>query len=99
LHTDYFGLFEIKARKEPRIMARISTKSARIGNEVRFEESVPTMKSATPAGGRISSLFAGKKEITHDMIAKRAYEISASGRGGSELDNWLLAERELIGAY
>jgi hypothetical protein len=34
---------------------------------------------------------------SHDQIAKRAYEISISGSGGSELDNWLRAERELRG--
>ena len=36
-----------------------------------------------------------KREITHEMIAKRAYEIYASGKGGSQLDNWFRAEREL----
>jgi len=35
--------------------------------------------------------------ITHDMIAKRAYEIWLSGTGGSEHDNWVRAERELRG--
>ena len=33
--------------------------------------------------------------ITHDLIAKRAYEISQGGTGGSETDNWHRAEREL----
>ena len=37
-------------------------------------------------------------EITHDMIARRAYEIYLSGAGGSEFDNWCRAERELRGA-
>ena len=37
-------------------------------------------------------------EITHDMIARRAYEIHLSGTGGSEFDNWCRAERELRGA-
>ena len=36
-------------------------------------------------------------EITHEMIARRAYEISQSHQCGSELDNWLRAERELRG--
>ena len=36
-----------------------------------------------------------KREITYEMIAKRAYEIYASGKGGSQLDNWFRAEREL----
>ena len=34
-------------------------------------------------------------EITQDQIARRAYEIYASGNGGSESDNWVRAEREL----
>lgn len=38
------------------------------------------------------------REITAAMIAQRAYEIWQSGQGGSELDNWLRAERELRGA-
>lgn len=40
---------------------------------------------------------APRREITQEMIAKRAYEIHLSGQGGSELDNWLRAERELRG--
>lgn len=35
--------------------------------------------------------------ITHEMIAKRAYQIWQSGRGGSEKQNWAQAERELRG--
>ena len=38
-----------------------------------------------------------RRQPTHDQIAKRAYEISISGSGGSEFDNWLRAERELKG--
>ena len=41
---------------------------------------------------------APKREITREMIAKRAYEIYLSGRGGSEAEHWLQAERELRGA-
>src|SRR5437870_1975744 len=33
--------------------------------------------------------------VTREMIAKRAYEIWKSGKGGNEKDNWLRAEREL----
>jgi hypothetical protein len=36
--------------------------------------------------------------VTQDMIARRAYEIWASGQGGSDQENWLRAERELRGA-
>lgn len=45
------------------------------------------------SGGNTQS---AKKEIGYDQIAKRAYEIWQS-RGGSEMDNWLQAERELRG--
>ena len=38
---------------------------------------------------------ATQKVITHDMIARRAYEISQSPQCGSEYDNWIRAEREL----
>ena len=46
-----------------------------------------------PTGG---SLIAAK--LTHDVIAKRAFEISCGPSCGSELDNWLRAERELRGS-
>ncbi len=36
-------------------------------------------------------------EITHDQIARRAFEIHASGNGGNHTDNWFRAERELRG--
>ena len=35
------------------------------------------------------------REITNDMVAKRAFEIWVGGTGGSEHENWLRAEREL----
>ena len=38
-----------------------------------------------------------KKQPSHDQIAKRAYEIWQSGKGGSQQDNWYRAERELRG--
>jgi hypothetical protein len=38
-----------------------------------------------------------KPKVSHEQIAERAYFI-AQERGGSELENWLLAEHELVGA-
>jgi hypothetical protein len=38
---------------------------------------------------------ATKPPVTHEMIAKRAYEIYRSPRSGSQVENWLRAEREL----
>ena len=38
-----------------------------------------------------------EKLVSHDDIAKRAYEIDKSRRGGSTDENWFRAERELLG--
>ena len=35
------------------------------------------------------------RQITHEQIARRAYEIFKSGTGGTPEDNWFRAEREL----
>ncbi|MBV8235164.1 MAG: DUF2934 domain-containing protein [Actinobacteria bacterium] len=35
-------------------------------------------------------------EITHDMIARRAYEIWLTDGGGTPEDNWHRAEEELL---
>jgi len=45
-----------------------------------------------------SSSSGGKKQITQEQIARRAYEIWQSGKGGSDFDNWVRAERELRGS-
>ena len=54
-----------------------------------------TRNSAIPRSTTSNS--AAPRQITHEMIAKRAYEIFLSGKGGSSQDNWLRAERELRG--
>ncbi len=55
--------------------------------------STPVRNTAIPK----PTVAASRKplEISGEMIAKRAFEIHASGKGGSELDNWFAAEREL----
>ena len=57
--------------------------------------STPMRNTPVPKG---AVRQAAKKEVTYGDIAQRAYEIWASGQGGSETDNWLRAERELRGA-
>jgi hypothetical protein len=42
-----------------------------------------------------NSTASPRREIAPEHIAKRAYEIYLAGRGGSQLDHWLQAEREL----
>jgi hypothetical protein len=38
------------------------------------------------------------KHVSHEAVAKRAYEIFQSGKGGTQHENWLRAERELRGS-
>jgi len=40
---------------------------------------------------------AKKSPPSYEQIARRAYEIWQSGKGGSQDDNWYRAERELRG--
>ena len=54
-----------------------------------FGASKPT--AATPSARPAS------KPISHELIARRAYEIWKSGQGGTEFENWIRAERELRG--
>ena len=54
--------------------------------------STPVRHTAIP---KAASLAAAKPAITHEMIARRAFEISCGPTCGSEMDNWLRAEREL----
>ncbi|HYE18266.1 MAG TPA: DUF2934 domain-containing protein [Tepidisphaeraceae bacterium] len=73
---------------------KAATKSAVVSTTPVRNSPVPKVAKAAapkPAG------VVAKKEVTSDQIAVRAYEIWASGQGGSEHDNWLRAERELRG--
>jgi hypothetical protein len=54
------------------------------------EKKAPARKPATTTRKR-------KPKISHEMIAERAYHLHME-RGGSDLENWLLAEHELVGA-
>jgi hypothetical protein len=54
---------------------------------------VPRTEQATQ--GRAGQ--SARREVTREQIAKRAYEIWKSGKGGSEIENWVRAERELRG--
>ena len=55
----------------------------------------PASPAAAPAARPAAA--ATLKPVSHELIARRAYEIWASGQGGSEMDNWVRAERELRG--
>lgn len=66
-----------------------SARPARVSKEI---STTAVRNSAIP---KVSQ--AAAKVITHEMIAKRAYEISQSPECRSEYDNWIRAERELKG--
>ena len=57
----------------------------------------PARNTPLPKAAPSIVIAAPRKEITHEMIAKRAYEIFLGGHGGDEMHNWLAAERELKG--
>jgi hypothetical protein len=75
---------------------------AKITKPISSKPSTPEVIKQTPARAtpipKVSSAPVAKpKIITQEMIAKRAFEIHCSGKGGSESDNWYRAERELKG--
>ncbi|HSZ55330.1 MAG TPA: DUF2934 domain-containing protein [Tepidisphaeraceae bacterium] len=53
--------------------------------------------SLPPRQSTMASSPQKKSPPTYEQIAKRAYEIWKSGKGGSQDDNWFRAERELKG--
>jgi hypothetical protein len=53
------------------------------------EKKAPARKPAATGRRR-------RSKVTHEQIAERAYFISRE-RGGGDLENWFLAERELTG--
>ena len=55
--------------------------------------------SIPPKSGTTTSQTNTNKTVSKEQIAKRAYEIWASGKGGSQLENWLRAEKELRGGW
>jgi hypothetical protein len=83
--------------------AKKKVQKKRATGKKRYSSSAPTRTAFRPTTpGRDgsyarsdSSGLTGKSQVTQEMIAKRAYEIHASGKGGSQDENWHRAEREL----
>ena len=59
--------------------------------KVAVVETTPVRYSALPK----LTAPAAKIAVTNDMIARKAFELFAAGRAGSEMDHWLAAEAEL----
>jgi hypothetical protein len=52
--------------------------------------------SARTREGNPRTQGAAREPVTRERIAERAYLISQSEQGGSDEENWLRAERELL---
>ena len=63
-----------------------------------FESETESSSSRAPFGQNAGNGAYGRRQPTQQEIAKRAYEIFKSGKGGSDLENWFRAERELRAA-
>jgi hypothetical protein len=85
------------ATSSPKVVAKAAKPIAE--TEVR-NTPIPRKAVAKPAAEPVinPAPAIARREITRDDIARRAYEISCGPECGSELDNWLRAERELRGA-
>ena len=61
-----------------------------------------TSKISTTSAPRVTrsagTKSASVKQIDRDTIAKRAYElfVARGGQNGHDVDDWLIAERELV---
>jgi hypothetical protein len=75
--------------------APVTSKAKSIAKPIEKAVSTPVRNTPIPKVAAIAT--PAPKQITRDQIAKKAYEIFASGTGGSESDNWFRAERELRG--
>jgi len=80
---------EVAAKKS--VAKSAPAKAAVASSPVRNSPVPKVAKSAAKAAAPVA------RQVTQDDIARKAYEIWASGQGGSEYDNWVRAERELRG--
>jgi hypothetical protein len=60
-------------------------------------KTTPARNSPVPKAETQRAAAPAARQISHEMIARRAFEISLGGQG-DELSNWLAAERELKGS-
>jgi hypothetical protein len=73
-----------------RVVARTETRNTAIPR-------ITTAGKDASGSAQSFSSSASSSQLSHEQIARRAYEIWSSGTGGSEFDNWIRAERELRG--
>ncbi|HEX8522571.1 MAG TPA: DUF2934 domain-containing protein [Tepidisphaeraceae bacterium] len=84
------------ARKPATTVSKIAATPAKKAVPAARTEVRNTPVPRTAAAPKITAAPA-PRAITREMIEQRAYFIWQSGQGGSDLDNWCRAERELRG--
>ena len=73
-----------KITKTPAAKSKVAAKTKTVSSPVRYT-AIPKAVAAPAA----------RREITSEMIARKAFELYAAGRDGGEMDHWLAAEAEL----
>jgi len=76
-----------------------SASASRAGNSTSSPVSSTAVRNTSlPPRVSTSAMSQKRPAPTHDQIARKAYEIWKSGKGGSQEENWYRAERELRSA-
>ena len=87
-----------RKRSEPDTTAQSSTRTAEADRPERFEPGRRDEETGSESEGR-SEADGRRHEYDRERVAQRAYELylSRGGGHGSDWEDWLAAERELVG--
>ena len=95
------------ASKKGKVVSKRYSAPARTMNKPASKPAVKTPANAVktsavrntslPKTNPVLTPTSPSREVTHELIAERAYYISISGTGGSQDENWHRADRELRG--
>lgn len=87
-----------KSSPSPRGSAKLqgdAGAAAKLGDQLgKKMQELKEQPQMTPQASTPMEMVSDVSEVTHSMIAQRAYEIWKE-QGGSDMENWLKAEREL----
>jgi len=77
--------------------ATSKSKSAEVVETTPVRKTTVPPRTSSSSSSSATATAPSSKRPTTEQIAKRAYEIWQSGKGGSQAENWFRAERELRG--
>jgi hypothetical protein len=72
-----------------------TTTATKTAGETGLPRAKRTRRAVRPSSRKRAAASA---PVTHEQIALRAYELHLLGAGADPMENWLRAERELVGA-